>query len=261
MESVRGWLIAGGIVFLLVLLFLFRIRFYVSYTPSGWAVRGRYLFIPFDVYPRPEKKPKKTSKFRKDKKAAGTGKPEQKGPPEKIRPSAPEQTGPQPEEQSQSDLPQKRADRPKPAKKKKRKKFDADGFITKMGQIAAGIRSASKPVLRFLHRTRIDRIDFSGRIAGKDPADTAIRFGSFFAAWNTLISFFASAIRITPAQPCMTADYDRIAAESEFSGSCRISVPVWAAAALILFGGLRVFRAVSDVRQKQTEQMEQARKS
>ncbi len=254
-----GWLIFGGVCLVLLALLLCSATLLVSYETEKFSVTLRFLFLRFPLLPAGEKSEKKgknqpkNGKKKPQKQAANEMKPQEespeKGNKDRVDFSKTTVLEKQTKGSENSFAAEKKSEK-QPSnivsgeKKKLAGNENKRGFFETLGLIATILRHLNGPLLRLCHRIRVDRLRFAATVSGEDAADTAIRYGNFFVIWNNLLAFFAGIFRLMPAQPAVTADYQREEKKTEISGSFRLRASLWTILAFLFCGGGRVLFAV-----------------
>ncbi len=254
-----GWLIFGGVCLALLVLLLCSATLLVSYETEKFSVTLRFLFLRFALLPARGKSEKKGKKRPKNgekkprKQAANEMKPQEESPEKENKDRADFSKTTVSEKQTKgtkdSFTTEKKTEKqPAHAASGEKKKLAGNknerGFFETLGLIATVLRQLNGPLLRLCHRIRVDRLRFAATVSGEDAADTAIRYGNFFVIWNNLLAFFAGIFRLTPAQPVVTADYQREEKKTEISGSFRLRASLWTILAFLFCGGGRVLFAL-----------------
>lgn len=156
-----GWIVAGSILLVLLLLSLLRLGAEVSYGEEGLIFRIRVGQIRVTLYPR-RKKPQKKPKKKREKKPSKAGKGKRAEPEKKAQPEQPTEDKPQKEDENQKGgLP-----------------------LPLMDLISLVLNAASDTISRL----QIDTLEVGYTIAGKeDPAWAAIQYGLLCAGEGGLV--------------------------------------------------------------------------
>ena len=253
-----GWLIFGGVCLVLLALLLCSATLLVSYETEKFSVTLRFLFLRFPLLPAGEKSEKKgrnrpKSREKKlQKQTVSATKPQEESPRDENKDrdfSKTTVSEKQTKGSGNSFIAEKKSEKqPTQAVSSEKKKLAGNknerGFFETLGLIAAVLRQLNGPLLRLCHRIRVDRLRFTATVSGEDAADTAIRYGNFFEIWNNLLAFIAGILRLTPAQPAVTSDYQRNEKKTEISGSFRLRAALWTILAFLFCGGGRVLFAI-----------------
>lgn len=161
-----GWIVAGSILLVLLLLSLLRLGAEVSYGAKGLSLRVRLGQLRFTLYPR-KQKPEKKQKTKK-KTAKGT----QKGKSSTPKTPKPEKaTAPKPEQQVN--------------KAQTEEKAKKGGLPLPLMDLISLVMSAAAGTIA---RLQIDTLEVGYTIAGKeDPAGAAIQYGLLCAGEGGLV--------------------------------------------------------------------------
>ena len=147
-----GWLITGGVLFLLAVLPL---GVKIRYDAEGFGLKVILGPVKLTLLPRPKKPPKEKKK----------------------KPSKPVETGPAPAEESLPKPPQP----PKPAVKEKKQQ---GGSLTDFFPL---IKVALDLLSDFRRKLRLDNLYLRLILASSDPCDLAVNYGKTWAAVGNLI--------------------------------------------------------------------------
>lgn len=228
-----GWIIFGGVVLLLVLLFTRSIVVTAEYDKEKLDIKIKYLF--FTLYPqkpKPQKSPKKKKRRPAEAKLTDESDDEERGDP--------------PEEPAGEDE-TKKAHKGKVPKKKKKKKSMPD-----LGQIMDYVRSASPPIKRLFKKIRVSDLSVNYIVATDDAAKTAIKYGTVCAALYPAIEWLATYFTVQVRRVHAEADFSKESDDIYAYGKIKLRVST--ALGCILWLGVRVIKTYFKYQNKQEVQ-------
>ena len=224
-----GWLIAGGIISLIILLLAVPVVIHVYYSNTAITFRVKYLFFTIFQYPMKPKKPKKPKK--------------QNNKPAKEKTPEPNNSDKAAENTDSADTEniaeQKKSDtvksdkKPKKEKKPKKKKKEKDPRIPTLSEIVELIKtltdSLMKPLKLLLKRIRISDLDIAIICGGEDAAKAALNFGKMNLVVGDLLGILGSFF--TLKNPHIDINVDFMSEETQTEISCKVSMSMLAALA------------------------------
>lgn len=224
----NGWLIFGGIVLLLILLFAQSVTVTATYEEK-LDVKVKFLF--FTLYPTKPKK-KKSPKKRKEKAQARETDGERELPDELS-------------EEAEAP-PRENAEAPKDGKKRGRsakklhKKEKKKGLGLTFAEIMEYVRSASPPIKRLFKKIRCRDLTVRYTVSADDAAKTAIKYGAVCAALYPVIEWLTTYFSVQAREVRVEADFSK--KEDHVFAYAKIKLRLSTALGCILWLGVRVVK-------------------
>lgn len=234
-----GWLIFGGIVLLLVLLFTRSATVTAEYDQGKTDVKIRFLFLT--LYPQ---KPKKAKSSEKKKRGAEKAETETTDESDKKESEKQEQRSAVPDSDTDTGSAKKR---PKKASSKKEKKFAFD-----LAQIMDYVRSASPPVKRLFKKIRISDLYVDYVVATDDAAKTAIRYGAVCAALYPAVEWLTAYFTVRVQRINVEADFSE--ETDDIYAYAKIKLRVSTALGCVLWLGIRMLKTYFKYQKQQEAQ-------
>lgn len=196
-----GWLIAGGIVLLIVLLLLSPVRAAVIYD-GDLTVTVRFLFLRFALL-TPEQEPQPPAAAQKAGRAAKTHTPAL------IR-------------------------KARELEQTLQETLDTDSLPETLSRLTALITDVLHAGSRLLSKATLTRLRLDLAVGGADAAATALRYGLYCSAVYPLVGVITGAFRrFRRPDMRLTCAYGQ--ADTVFAGDCRLRAPLFT----VLYAGLR----------------------
>ncbi len=168
-----GWVLLTVLALLILLSFLLRLGVLAGYMPGGPFVKIRVGPAYIQAFPRkadPVKQEKRKRKKQRKKEKKAAGK-------------------------------AKKRSRSKP-----KRKLNIPGLLGMAADMLPVLLDAAE---KFRRKLRVDCLELDMTWGGRDPADTAIRYGQTWAAVETLLAFLENAAVIKRRQVTIRADFRR----------------------------------------------------
>ncbi len=225
-----GWIIAGSIL-LLIMLLLFQSVTVTAVYDKKPEVTVKYIF--FTIFKIPSK-PKKKKK-RKKKKSKSENKAEE--PVTENKASDGGDTASGQEESSTGAKEEKTPDKGKPPKKKKAgfKLSDID-----LEMIKDYVESASPPIKRLFKKIRVRDLYIDYVVGSDDAAKTAIKYGSICAVVYSTIKWLTTYFNVKPKEVNVEADFK--AEKDDIFAYCKVKLRVSTAIGCVLWLAVRVLK-------------------
>lgn len=231
----NGWLIFGGIVLLLILLFAQSVTVTATYEEK-LDVKVKFLF--FTIYPTKPKK-KKSPKKRKKNNAVRKAEARETDGERELSDESPEEAEAPPGENAEA--PKDAGSRGKSAKKMhKKEKKEKKGLGLTFAEIMEYVRSASPPLKRLFKKIRCRDLTVDYTVATDDAAKTAIKYGAVCAAIYPVIEWLTTYFSVWVRRIHVEADFSK--KEDLVYAYCKIKLRVSTALGCILWLGVRVVK-------------------
>lgn len=224
----NGWLIFGGIVLLLILLFEQSVTVTATYEEK-LDVKVKFLF--FTLYPTKPKK-KRSPKRRKEKAADGAR--------TQTRETDGKETPPEEAGEGESENAEAPTDGTSSAKKAKKlpKKKKGKGRGLTFDEIMEYVRSASPPLKRLFKKIRCRDLTIRYVVATDDAAKTAIKYGAVCAALYPVIEWLTTYFSVKAREVRVEADFSK--KEDSVFAHGKIKLRLSTALGCVLWLGFRV---------------------
>lgn len=232
-----GWIIAGGILLLIILLLDVPVRVMFSYDGELY-LKVKYLFLTLFSIPAKEKKKKRRKSADDGKKAEKT-----QEPPEKELKELAAEENKEADSESADDKADKKKDKPKKAKKQKNDKIPTLDEI--LALLRAFVDSFGKPFRKFLRRIKICDFTFQRVCGGEDAAKAALNFGRTNLLIGNLLGLCNSVFTVKRPHVDIGVDFQSEESQTSVSGTVKLSALAAIAFVLCFIGriGWRVFRS------------------
>lgn len=225
-----GWIIFGGIVLLIVLLFRQSVKATLCYENGKVDLKVKFLFLT--LFPL---KPKKSKKSKKKKQKAGS-KPIKKQSDNNTAETGSGEEAPvaenSVESENRSDNQNKKT-ASNPITQGKSLDFDLE-------MIMDFVRSASPPVKRLFKKIRVRNLYIDYVVGTDDAAKTAIKYGTICATLYPLIEWLTTYFSVQAQEVNIEADFSR--EKDDAFAYCEVKLCVGTALGCALWLGVRVLK-------------------